>query len=158
MVGMRGFEPPTPASRTLCSTRLSHIPTCVRFRPCRGRLNESAINKCSCRQSQAQKGGWSAPQHHRLHLAFARSGTAAGEILPSCQITSITVDISTEHVPPAGSDARPQSSRRAGQRTIKPRTFRSLAHLLHGPVTNRAFMVFAQKTTLASLSRLQRRS
>ena len=26
LVGMRGFEPPTPASRTLCSTRLSHIP------------------------------------------------------------------------------------------------------------------------------------
>ena len=27
MVGTRGFEPPTPASRTLCSTRLSHVPT-----------------------------------------------------------------------------------------------------------------------------------
>ena len=29
MVGTRGFEPPTPASRTLCSTRLSHVPTRV---------------------------------------------------------------------------------------------------------------------------------
>lgn len=31
LVGMRGFEPPAPASRTLCSTRLSHIPiiTCL---------------------------------------------------------------------------------------------------------------------------------
>gem|GEM_PF-6896562 len=27
MVGTRGFEPPAPASRTLCSTRLSHVPT-----------------------------------------------------------------------------------------------------------------------------------
>ena len=27
MVGTSGFEPPTPASRTLCSTRLSHVPT-----------------------------------------------------------------------------------------------------------------------------------
>ena len=27
LVGMTGFEPATPASRTLCSTRLSHIPT-----------------------------------------------------------------------------------------------------------------------------------
>lgn len=27
MVGKRGFEPPTPASRTQCSTRLSHSPT-----------------------------------------------------------------------------------------------------------------------------------
>ena len=27
MVGTTGFEPATPASRTLCSTRLSHVPT-----------------------------------------------------------------------------------------------------------------------------------
>jgi hypothetical protein len=27
MVGAEGFEPPTPASQTLCSTRLSHAPT-----------------------------------------------------------------------------------------------------------------------------------
>ena len=26
-VGARGFEPPTPRSRTECSTRLSHAPT-----------------------------------------------------------------------------------------------------------------------------------
>ena len=31
MVGKRGFEPPTPASRTLCSTRLSHVPTYTVF-------------------------------------------------------------------------------------------------------------------------------
>ena len=30
MVGERGFEPPTPWSRTRCSTRLSHSPTLVR--------------------------------------------------------------------------------------------------------------------------------
>src|SRR5690606_22503445 len=29
MVGTTGFEPATPASRTLCSTRLSHVPTSV---------------------------------------------------------------------------------------------------------------------------------
>ena len=29
MVGERGFEPPTPWSRTRCSTRLSHSPTRV---------------------------------------------------------------------------------------------------------------------------------
>ena len=27
MVGARGFEPPTPWSRTRCSTRLSHAPS-----------------------------------------------------------------------------------------------------------------------------------
>ncbi len=27
VVGTTGFEPATPASRTLCSTRLSHVPT-----------------------------------------------------------------------------------------------------------------------------------
>src|SRR5580658_3951510 len=30
MVGERGFEPPTPWSRTRCSTRLSHSPTVTR--------------------------------------------------------------------------------------------------------------------------------
>jgi hypothetical protein len=30
MVGERGFEPPTPWSRTRCSTRLSHSPTLQR--------------------------------------------------------------------------------------------------------------------------------
>jgi hypothetical protein len=29
LVGERGFEPPTPWSRTRCSTRLSHSPTLV---------------------------------------------------------------------------------------------------------------------------------
>ena len=33
MVGERGFEPPTPWSRTRCSTRLSHSPTCVGWLP-----------------------------------------------------------------------------------------------------------------------------
>jgi hypothetical protein len=35
LVGERGFEPPTPWSRTRCSTRLSHSPTRA------GRNNES---------------------------------------------------------------------------------------------------------------------
>src|SRR5207247_8276290 len=30
VVGARGFEPPTPRSRTECSTRLSHAPTLER--------------------------------------------------------------------------------------------------------------------------------
>ena len=30
LVGERGFEPPTPWSRTRCSTRLSHSPTRLR--------------------------------------------------------------------------------------------------------------------------------
>src|SRR5260221_6479815 len=30
LVGERGFEPPTPWSRTRCSTRLSHSPTVLR--------------------------------------------------------------------------------------------------------------------------------
>jgi hypothetical protein len=32
MVGERGFEPPTPWSRTRCSTRLSHSPTVQKVR------------------------------------------------------------------------------------------------------------------------------
>ena len=41
MVGARGFEPPTPWSRTRCSTRLSHAPT---MRP----ANSDAW--CQCRR------------------------------------------------------------------------------------------------------------
>src|SRR6056297_3754347 len=29
MVGARGFEPPTPSSRTRCATRLRYAPTCA---------------------------------------------------------------------------------------------------------------------------------
>lgn len=29
MVGVRGFEPPAPASRRQCSTKLSYTPICV---------------------------------------------------------------------------------------------------------------------------------
>ena len=32
VVGTTGFEPATPASRTLCSTRLSHVPTDFSFK------------------------------------------------------------------------------------------------------------------------------
>src|SRR4051812_27090638 len=39
LVGERGFEPPTPWSRTRCSTRLSHSPTvCGRGRTLRRRI------------------------------------------------------------------------------------------------------------------------
>jgi hypothetical protein len=41
LVGERGFEPPTPWSRTRCSTRLSHSPT--RLRAAIGRPSTSAI-------------------------------------------------------------------------------------------------------------------
>src|ERR1043165_246873 len=34
LVGERGFEPPTPCSRSRCSTRLSHSPTGIVDRVC----------------------------------------------------------------------------------------------------------------------------
>src|SRR5882672_3721990 len=39
MVGERGFEPPTPWSRTRCSTRLSHSPTRLQTKTSGGRLS-----------------------------------------------------------------------------------------------------------------------
>ena len=43
LVGERGFEPPTPWSRTRCSTRLSHSPTCTAdsARRCRADIREA---------------------------------------------------------------------------------------------------------------------
>ena len=55
MVGARGFEPPTPRSRTECSTRLSHAPTCALYRTSRalGTLSIGALPflpvGCACR-------------------------------------------------------------------------------------------------------------
>lgn len=41
MVGVRGIEPPTPASRRQCSTRLSYTPTLVGGLP-----EEGVVGKC----------------------------------------------------------------------------------------------------------------
>lgn len=44
MVGVRGFEPPTPASRTQCSTRLSHTPTVGTGRKASPRSEDAAYS------------------------------------------------------------------------------------------------------------------
>ena len=44
MVGVRGFEPPTPASRTQCSTRLSHTPTVGTGRSATPRSEDAAYS------------------------------------------------------------------------------------------------------------------
>jgi hypothetical protein len=51
MVGERGFEPPTPWSRTRCSTRLSHSPNLVggaHHRDAAWRVFPDAFIKCAC--------------------------------------------------------------------------------------------------------------
>ena len=45
MVGERGFEPPTPWSRTRCSTRLSHSPNFLAGRLLHGFLAVPALRK-----------------------------------------------------------------------------------------------------------------
>src|ERR1700734_1526722 len=46
MVGERGFEPPTPWSRTRCSTRLSHSPTLCASAKKFWRLYRTAAHSC----------------------------------------------------------------------------------------------------------------
>jgi hypothetical protein len=53
MVGVRGFEPPTPASRTQCSTRLSHTPTFFSTRARGRRCAEEGAYSHGFRTSQA---------------------------------------------------------------------------------------------------------
>lgn len=53
MVGVRGFEPPTPASRTQCSTRLSHTPTFFSTRARSRRCAEEGAYSHGFRTSQA---------------------------------------------------------------------------------------------------------
>ena len=45
LVGARGFEPPTPRSRTECSTRLSHAPTGERYLTSASFSKDSAFNR-----------------------------------------------------------------------------------------------------------------
>src|SRR6266481_5010705 len=53
LVGERGFEPPTPWSRTRCSTRLSHSPTEVSFQIL---LHRTAFDHYRASRTHAQRG------------------------------------------------------------------------------------------------------
>src|SRR5579859_5675919 len=69
LVGERGFEPPTPWSRTRCSTRLSHSPTCRWMSPPwanRSDLNSLSIafRPASNSLAPAARFGWDAPTSH----------------------------------------------------------------------------------------------
>ncbi len=46
MVGMRGFEPPTPCPPDRCATKLRYIPTCVAYVP----LLDFAVNRSCTKQ------------------------------------------------------------------------------------------------------------
>ena len=54
MVGERGFEPPTPWSRTRCSTRLSHSPIVPIFSCSFGMENALQVGMWSCDFFKAQ--------------------------------------------------------------------------------------------------------
>ncbi len=81
LVGTRGFEPPTPASRTLCSTRLSHVPTSLQFIQKTGPGQEKIgiiwrrrLLRCTRRESTAAPGGQKSRDSasgKRLNLALA---------------------------------------------------------------------------------------
>ena len=58
LVGARGFEPPTPRSRTECSTRLSHAPT--RRRGDCTRLSNYSITRSSIISSSTAASAWCA--------------------------------------------------------------------------------------------------
>ena len=83
MVGERGFEPPTPWSRTRCSTRLSHSPKLCGFRARSGGRTAAALS----RVYQNRQGGGrgrpnpirspSAPAPHPWH-------NAPSAVLPGC--------------------------------------------------------------------------
>src|ERR1700757_4580011 len=65
LVGERGFEPPTPWSRTRCSTRLSHSPTLQRQGNRRGwrRLQQGEYSR-----NAGVDRALSAPPHQMWHV------------------------------------------------------------------------------------------
>lgn len=66
MVGVRGFEPPAPASRTQCSTRLSYTPTTL------GRLYRSQCHlaRVESREDSQERLVTVAQQKAALHLSL----------------------------------------------------------------------------------------
>jgi hypothetical protein len=62
LVGERGFEPPTPWSRTRCSTRLSHSPTEARFNRTRKLVEFAAEGRSGCIR----------PLDYNIHRRYAR--------------------------------------------------------------------------------------
>src|SRR5258706_8448666 len=72
LVGVRGFEPPTPASRTQYSTRLSYTPT-VSFSNCGSPQRSPILANYPCVLNQAAHRSHCAPRAPKPRLAFACS-------------------------------------------------------------------------------------
>src|ERR1700712_5176208 len=69
LVGVRGFEPPAPASRTQCSTRLSYTPTeGARIAPVRrsGKALNTSGRGLWCRAAVGGLGPSVVPRLHQL--------------------------------------------------------------------------------------------
>src|SRR5262245_20487285 len=82
MVGVRGFEPPTPCSQSRCATGLRHTPVCVRrvYRP-RGRaFKTGTIATCARADMPAHDGSrdsslpWGAPRSSFRAAGRRRAG------------------------------------------------------------------------------------
>ena len=73
LVGVRGFEPPAPASRTQCSTRLSYTPAkaahiAPRVGPGKAQLQSRGLaNAGAVQVRQAAQHRWDAIQHFELY-------------------------------------------------------------------------------------------
>jgi hypothetical protein len=93
MVGERGFEPPTPWSRTRCSTRLSHSPTFAAIvnYSCAGKSEQITQNKILPRQpddynipdASSEAIAWAAKVTQQCALVHVSARFAADKI--SCQ-------------------------------------------------------------------------
>ena len=110
MVGARGFEPPTPRSRTECSTRLSHAPTksssiLPHFRPAWG----GAVRTRRPRPSAA-----TAQRPARYHSRACRA-----TLRPSTPCSS-----SASAAPPAGPTSVRSCGTSCGAGACRPRAWR----------------------------------
>src|ERR1700757_4149459 len=73
LVGERGFEPPTPWSRTRCSTRLSHSPTTNEFALARELRRGKNVSLCACAYAPIIAGVDSRCGAHSQSSYFARA-------------------------------------------------------------------------------------
>ena len=76
LVGARGFEPPTPASRTQCATGLRYAPTGGEFRKGAASILHQRVETQAVRLRHAAAGHFPLRQIHTLRQS--RIGTHSG--------------------------------------------------------------------------------
>ena len=103
LVGERGFEPPTPWSRTRCSTRLSHSPTLLHCAPALGRARR-ATHGCEFYENAPTSTITESLAAHRSYWLIRVGHFAAKTVNSFCNLRHRECDSIVAHARARGPD------------------------------------------------------